>query len=192
MQLFKYLQASLLWVCACACVRVCTCACVIVLELQRFMPLDPSMGQGQPCHRMWGGCGTWVFSFFHRPLERGQTAMHACLGATCRWLHLSSNLNWTWWWEPSCCHWDLLCNRYSFINNKATTPKDLSHLWTPQPWLMNLFWILLPPDRNYIPSFCYNKERKWCESTSCRLPSEFISTLQTRSPGPPPACAPPA
>lgn len=52
---------------------------------------------------------------------------------------------------------------------------------------MNLFWILLPPDRNYIPSFSYNKERKWCESASCRLPSEFISILQTRSPVPPPS-----
>lgn len=49
--------------------------------------------------------------------------------------------------------------------------------------LMNLFWILPPLDRNHIPSLensRWNKERKWCESTSYRLPSEFISILQTR------------
>lgn len=108
----------------------------------------------------------------------------------CRWLNVLPFWKRTLWWGPWGSHWDLLSSRYSFIN-MTTQPHPVAF---PTPGhssrgLMNLFWILSPPDRNYIPSFCYNKERNWCESASCRLPSEFISILQTRLPTPP-ICAP--
>lgn len=161
------------------------CLCVIVL--QGFgMSLDPCMRQDlrQDVRRVW------FASILILSETIGNRTCKAVREPFCRWLNVLPFWKRTLWWGPWGSHWDLLSSRYSFIN-MTTQPHPVAF---PTPGhssrgLMNLFWILSPPDRNYIPSFCYNKERNWCESTSCRLPSEFISFLQTRLPTPP-ICAP--
>lgn len=46
---------------------------VSVLGLQGFGMSSAWDTQGQGCHRIWGGCGAWAFSFSHRPRDTYRT-----------------------------------------------------------------------------------------------------------------------
>lgn len=111
--------------------------------------------QGQACHRMWWGCGAWVFSFSHRPWDTYRTSnTHSCKETSWTWLGY-----FTHWLKKvfQKCRRDsentcTLVNAFStdsFIhkhnnNNTQHTESPFPPQRSPTQRLMNLFWIPSP------------------------------------------------